>query len=88
MFGPFLIKQHRKEMNRYAIILTCLSSRAVHLELVYTMETDSFISIPDGIDRSFWKYTSHKMSQWYQFYWSPIGNTKDIFRNGHDYTEK
>ena len=42
MFGPFLIKQHRKKMKRYAIIFTCLSSRAVHLEVVYTMETDSF----------------------------------------------
>ena len=43
MLGPFLIKQHRNEMKRYVIIFTCLSSRAVHLEVVYTMETDSFI---------------------------------------------
>ena len=43
MFGPFLIKQHRKEMKTCAIIFTCLSSCAVHLEVVYTMETDSFI---------------------------------------------
>ena len=40
---PFLIKQHRKEMKRYASIFTCLSSRVVHLEEVYTVEVDSFI---------------------------------------------
>ena len=28
MFGPFLIKQHRKEVKRYAIIFTCLPSHA------------------------------------------------------------
>ena len=43
MLGPFLIKQHRKEMKRYVIMFTCLSSRTVHLEVVCTMVTDSFI---------------------------------------------
>ena len=37
MFGP------EKEMKRYEIIFTCLSTRAVHLEVVQNMETDSFI---------------------------------------------
>ena len=43
MFGPFTVKQYRKEMKRYGIIFNCLSSRAVHLEVVQNMETDSFI---------------------------------------------
>ena len=44
IFGHFLIKQHGKEMETHVIIFTsCLSSRPVHLEVVYTMETDSFI---------------------------------------------
>ena len=43
MFGPFLIKERRKELKRYVILFTCLSSRAVHLETCNTMETDSFI---------------------------------------------
>ena len=43
MFGPFTAKHYRKEMKRYGIIFTCLSSRAVHLEVVQNMETDSSI---------------------------------------------
>ena len=43
IYGPLLIKQGRKEMKRYAIMFTCMSSRAVHREVVYTMETDFFI---------------------------------------------
>ena len=43
MFGPLMVKNYRKEMKRYGIIFTCLSSRAVHLEVVQNMETDSFI---------------------------------------------
>ena len=43
MFGPFMVKQYRKEMKQYGIIFTCLSSHAVHLEVVQNMETDSFI---------------------------------------------
>ena len=43
MFGPFIIKERRSELKRYGIIFTCLNSRAVHLESVSTMDTDSFI---------------------------------------------
>ena len=43
MLGPFTVKQYRKEMKRYGIIFTCLSSRAVHLKVVQNMETDSLI---------------------------------------------
>ena len=43
VFGPLTVKNYRKEMKRYGIIFTSLSSRAVHLEVVQNMETDSFI---------------------------------------------
>ena len=43
MFGPLTVKNYRKEMKRFGIIFTCLSSRAVHLEVVQNMVTDSFI---------------------------------------------
>ena len=43
MFGPFLIKNKRNETNRYGVMFTCLSVRAVHLEITHSMDTDSFI---------------------------------------------
>ena len=44
MFGHFLCKEGRKELKRYGIIFTCFSCRAVHIEMVKTMNTDSFIN--------------------------------------------
>lgn len=43
MFGPFLIKEGRKELKRYGALFTCFSSRAIHLESTNSLETDSFI---------------------------------------------
>ena len=43
MFGPFVIKEGRKELKRYGAIFTCLSSRSIHLESTNSLETDSFI---------------------------------------------
>ena len=43
-FGPWYIKERRKEVKRYGVLFTCMSSRAIHLETSVTMETDSFIN--------------------------------------------
>ena len=43
MFGPFLIKEGKKELKRYGPLSTCLSSRAVHIECNCSLETGSFI---------------------------------------------
>ena len=43
MFGPFWIKEGRKELKRYGALFTCLASRAVHIECTCSMDTDSFI---------------------------------------------
>ncbi|KAL7874934.1 hypothetical protein SRHO_G00059040 [Serrasalmus rhombeus] len=41
-FGPFYVKDGRKESKRYGLLFTCLCSRAVHIELLEEMTTDFF----------------------------------------------
>lgn len=43
-FGPWYIKERRKEMKRYGVLFTCLSSRAVHIETTISMDSSSFIN--------------------------------------------
>ena len=33
-FGPIIVKNGRREMKRYGLLLTCFSSRAVHIEML------------------------------------------------------
>ncbi len=44
LFGPFYIKQGRKQLKRWGVIFTCLTVRCVHLEPVESLDTDDFIS--------------------------------------------
>ena len=43
-FGPLLAKQERSKVKRYGCIFTCMTSRAVHLEVAHSLSSDSFIS--------------------------------------------
>ena len=43
-FGPFEVKQGRSRVKRYGCIFTCLASRAIHVEIAHSMNTDSMIS--------------------------------------------
>ncbi len=43
-FGPFYIKEGRKELKRYGLLFTCLCSRAVHIELLDDLSTDAFLN--------------------------------------------
>ena len=44
LFGPFIVKRARSELKRYGCLFTCLTTRAIHLEVCNTLETDSFIN--------------------------------------------
>ena len=43
-FGPFLVKRGRAQEKRYGCIFTCLVTRAIHIEVLSSLEADSFIN--------------------------------------------
>ena len=43
--GPFITVQGRtRRQKRYLCLFTCLATRAVHLEMAYALDTDSFLN--------------------------------------------
>ena len=43
-FGNFNVKQGRSVVVRYGCLFTCLTTRAVHLEVAHSLDTDSFLN--------------------------------------------
>ena len=43
-FGPFTVRRGRTTAKRYGVLFTCLAVRAVHIEIIHSMDTESFIN--------------------------------------------
>lgn len=52
-FGPMTVKVGRVHSKRYGCLFTCLTSRAVHIEIAHSLSTDSFLS-------AFQRFTSRR----------------------------
>ena len=44
-FGPLYVKRGRGTAKRYGCIFVCMTTRAIHLELAQSLETDAFIMV-------------------------------------------
>ena len=43
-FGPFLVRRGRSKAKRYGVVFTCLTMRAIHIEVVHSLDTDAFLN--------------------------------------------
>ncbi|XP_068738988.1 uncharacterized protein [Montipora capricornis] len=44
-FGPILVKEKRSQAKRYGCVFTCLTIRAVHIQVAHDLMSDSFIQV-------------------------------------------
>ena len=43
-FGPIEVQRGRSMAKRYGVLFTCMSIRATHIEVAYSLNTDAFIN--------------------------------------------
>ena len=43
-FGPWSVRDGRKDLKRYGVLFTCLGCRAIHVETANSLDTSSFIN--------------------------------------------
>lgn len=43
-FGPFAVKSRRSMVKRYGVLFTCLTIRAIHIEVASCLDTSAFIN--------------------------------------------
>ena len=44
LFGPLYVSQRRSTVKRYGCVFTCMATRALHIEVLHSLDTDSFIN--------------------------------------------
>ena len=43
-FGPWYAREVHKDLKKYGVLFTCLVTRAIHLEVTNSLETDSYVN--------------------------------------------
>lgn len=83
-FGPICVKQRRSDVKRYGCIFTCFTSRAIHIEVLHNLETDTFIN---GL-RRFISRRGVPSSMWSDNGTNFVGANRELLKSMKDLDQK